>query len=257
MSEQILSVGRTPEVSDKAIIVAGQALIEAGRRVTGFALRKGVGNKGDPKRLHRVWEAHFSLSHESNDDTDNVLPFELNEHLEDATQNLTQQLNVMVIRLNRIAIHASEQRVASAVQLANEREESAEAEVHDAMLTIDDLEKQLSVVSREHVQAKTQLDEQAIKHDSLSGEMNGLSMLNEDLNEQLRIEKLKAKELSKDIESSTVEINQLLIQVADLKSDKLTLKSEVEVLITQIKETSDERSKLLDRLMAFAEPVRA
>jgi len=177
--------------------------------------------------------------------------------LEELSKSLVQQLNTIVGQLNSVAIDAAEQRVASAVQLANEREESAEAEVHDAMLTIDDLEKQLSVVSRAHVQAKTQLDEQAIKHDSLSAEMNGLSMLNEDLNEQLRMEKLKSKELSKDIESSTVEINQLLIQVADLKSDKVTLKSELEVLITQLKETSDERTKLLDRLMAFAEPVMA
>jgi len=64
MSEQIASIGRAPEVSDNAIILAGQALVEGGRRVTGFALRKGVGNRGDAKRLLRVWEAHLSMNQE-------------------------------------------------------------------------------------------------------------------------------------------------------------------------------------------------
>ena len=44
-------IGRTPEVSDEAIIRAGNALLQQERRVTGFALRKAVGNKGDAGRL--------------------------------------------------------------------------------------------------------------------------------------------------------------------------------------------------------------
>ncbi|MFT5717182.1 MAG: colicin import membrane protein [Oleiphilaceae bacterium] len=85
MSESNLSVGRSPEVSDSEIIKAGETLLEDGRRVTGFALRKGVGGRGDPKRLFKVWNAHLSLNHESHDATDRALPFVLNEHLEEAT----------------------------------------------------------------------------------------------------------------------------------------------------------------------------
>lgn len=50
-------IGRTPEVSDEVIIRAGNALRQQERRVTGFALRKAVGNKGDASRLLRVCQS--------------------------------------------------------------------------------------------------------------------------------------------------------------------------------------------------------
>jgi hypothetical protein len=46
---------RPVEVTDEAIIEAGRALVEQGRNVTGFALRKVIGS-GAPNRLKAVWD---------------------------------------------------------------------------------------------------------------------------------------------------------------------------------------------------------
>ena len=43
------------KATDEQIIEAAKRLLSAGRRVTGFALRKEIGG-GNPTRLVRVWE---------------------------------------------------------------------------------------------------------------------------------------------------------------------------------------------------------
>jgi hypothetical protein len=56
-----LKTMRPPKFSDKAIIVAGEALQAEGRRITGFTLRQKTGG-GDPARLLQVWQKHLSQS---------------------------------------------------------------------------------------------------------------------------------------------------------------------------------------------------
>lgn len=49
---------RPAEFSPEEIVAAGEALVAAGRNVTGFALRQKVGG-GNPNRLKQVWDEHF------------------------------------------------------------------------------------------------------------------------------------------------------------------------------------------------------
>jgi colicin import membrane protein len=50
---------RPVEFAPEAIIQAGQELRDAGRNITGFALRQKVGG-GNPSRLKQVWDEHLA-----------------------------------------------------------------------------------------------------------------------------------------------------------------------------------------------------
>ena len=50
----------TSELSDAAIIEAGQRLQAAGKAINGWSLRSALGSKGNPKRDLTVWERHLA-----------------------------------------------------------------------------------------------------------------------------------------------------------------------------------------------------
>ncbi|WP_424138812.1 hypothetical protein [Roseomonas chloroacetimidivorans] len=52
------SNGRRAEVSEVEIIEAGQKLLDAGKPVNGWSLRRMVGDRGRPARLDAVWAKH-------------------------------------------------------------------------------------------------------------------------------------------------------------------------------------------------------
>lgn len=79
---------RPVEFSDEAIIQAGQALRQAGRNVTGFALRQKIGG-GSPTRLRQVWDDHLSSLTETPTQPVAELPTELAQ----AVASLTQTVN--------------------------------------------------------------------------------------------------------------------------------------------------------------------
>jgi hypothetical protein len=43
-------------ITDKQIRDSGQAIVAAGRRVTGYSLREQLGSRGDPRRMLAVWQ---------------------------------------------------------------------------------------------------------------------------------------------------------------------------------------------------------
>ena len=124
------------------IIEAGQALIAAGRNVTGFALRQRVGG-GNPNRLKQVWDEHQASQSVVTAEPVAELPVEVAEQLQVVTAALTERLAALAVDLNDKAVKASERRVAEVVRAAGEQREQAERELADASQTVDDLELQL------------------------------------------------------------------------------------------------------------------
>ena len=124
------------------IIEAGQALIAAGRNVTGFALRQRVGG-GNPNRLKQVWDEHQASQSVVTAEPVAELPVEVAEQLQVVTTALTERLAALAVDLNDKAVKASERRVAEVVRAAGEQREQAERELADASQTVDDLELQL------------------------------------------------------------------------------------------------------------------
>ena len=133
---------RPAEFTQDQIIEAGQALIAAGRNVTGFALRQRVGG-GNPNRLKQVWDEHQASQSVVTAEPVAELPVEVAEQLQVVTTALTERLAALAVDLNDKAVKASERRVAEVVRAAGEQREQAERELADASQTVDDLELQL------------------------------------------------------------------------------------------------------------------
>ncbi len=51
---------RPTEVTDAEINEAGERLMAAGKRVSGWTLRAALGNRGKPDRLLAVWTRHVA-----------------------------------------------------------------------------------------------------------------------------------------------------------------------------------------------------
>jgi len=243
-------IGRRPEVSDKKIIEAGNKLILEGKRVTGFGLRRAVGSCGDSKRLFKVWQVYLSSQSNENEHAVSTLPVELEETLNFVISETTTKLKSLATELNVAAVKTAEQRVAAAVELANEREQAAEAEVHDASITIDDLEDQLTSISLELAQCKQAL--QLAKDETegqikLAGEFNiEVATLAVQLNSKEK--EVENHELS--LAEAQQRINNSLTEISELKSEKIELRAENKRLVDEISKISNERDKKLNELIA-------
>ena len=67
---------RPAEFSPEEIVAAGEALVAAGRNVTGFALRQKVGG-GNPNRLKQVWDEHLAAKNTTEAEPVAELPVEV------------------------------------------------------------------------------------------------------------------------------------------------------------------------------------
>lgn len=245
-------IGRTPEVSDEVIIRAGNALLQQERRVTGFALRKAVGNKGDASRLLRVWQAYLSAQVNKQETVAADLPTELLEALSSVNQKLIHELQSIVQRLNGIAIQTAESRVASAVSQANERERAAEAEVRDAMKRIDDLEAQLSSLSQARTGLLAKLQQREQENQQTSEQLEAsVNALNDTLR-QLHEEQRQHERLAHYNDALEADLDSVQEHYGELKADFAAKEKELEMLIMQLEVVSEEKARLLDELVNLA-----
>ncbi|WP_299018481.1 DNA-binding protein [uncultured Photobacterium sp.] len=245
-------IGRTPEVSDETIIRAGNALLQQERRVTGFALRKAVGNKGDAGRLLRVWQVHLNAQDREQGADGSDLPSELSEALSSVNQKLTHELQSIVQRLNGIAIQTAESRVASAVNQANERERVAEAEVRDAMKRIDELEAQLASLSQAHTEFVDKLQQREQENQKVAEQLeSSVNALNDTLR-QLHETQRQHDLLTQQNDALETGLNNVQKQYSDLKADFAAKEKELEMLTIQLEVVSEEKARLLDDLVNLA-----
>ncbi|CUA87236.1 Plasmid replication region DNA-binding N-term [Gulbenkiania indica] len=133
---------RPAEFSPEEIVAAGEALVAAGRNVTGFALRQRVGG-GNPNRLKQVWDEHLAAKNTTEAEPVAELPVEVAEEVAAVTKSLTERLATLAVELNDKAVKAAERRVAEVLRTAGEQREQAERELVDAAQTVDELETRL------------------------------------------------------------------------------------------------------------------
>ncbi|MFA5924369.1 MAG: DNA-binding protein [Methylococcaceae bacterium] len=139
---------RPVEFAPEAIIQAGQELRDAGRNITGFALRQKVGG-GNPSRLKQVWDEHLASQSVTKAEPVAELPIEVAEEVAIVTRALTERLSMLAVELNDKAVKAAERRVAEMVRAAGDQCEQAERELADASQTVDDLETKLDGMKAE------------------------------------------------------------------------------------------------------------
>lgn len=143
---------RPAEISDEAVIEAGNALLAAGRRITGWALRAQIG-AGKAERLEAVWEAHVGRSSAAPAGPAIALPAELAELLQKVSGDLVAQLQRLVTDMHQRAVRAAEERVIEALRGAAEVEAKAKQAGLDAGKVVEDLERQRDE-AREQLEAE-------------------------------------------------------------------------------------------------------
>jgi chromosome segregation ATPase len=255
MQTTTIPTGRPAEFAPEAIIQAGQELRDAGRNITGFALRQKVGG-GNPSRLKQVWDEYLASQSVTKAEPVAELPIEVAEEVAIVTKTLTERLSMLAIELNDKAVKAAERRVAEVVRAAGDQREQAERELADASSTVDDLETKLNEVRAESgefekrladAQATSQaqavelaqlrerlaLTEQTAKS---TGEQHAVEL------ERIRTELLEHKKAS---QSLTAERDQGRAELATVKAQAAAAE---ETHQEQRKRTAEETHRIAERL---------
>lgn len=138
------------------IIAAGEALLQEGRSITGFALRGRVGG-GNPTRLKQVWDEHVASQHEVVTEPVAELPVEVADEVKSVSAQLGAQLLRLAVELNDKAVKASERRVAEITRAAGEQTAQAERELSDAAIAVEELEEKLDTTNDELTRTREEL----------------------------------------------------------------------------------------------------
>ena len=140
---------RPVEFSDEAIIEAGLELRQAGRNVTGFALRQKIGG-GNPARLRQVWDDHLaSLNTAASTQPVVELPPELMQAVASLTQTVNERIMALVVELNDQAVQAANGRVQEVLLTSGEQQQQAQQELAEAATAVNELDTQLMAAQTE------------------------------------------------------------------------------------------------------------
>ena len=139
---------RPVEFSDEAIIQAGLELRQAGRNVTGFALRQKIGG-GNPARLRQVWDDHLASLTEVQAPPVAELPTELAQAVASLTHVVNERIMALVVELNDQAVQAANGRVQEVLLTSGEQQQQAQQELAEAATAVNELDTQLMAAQTE------------------------------------------------------------------------------------------------------------
>ncbi|EHU9812066.1 DNA-binding protein [Escherichia coli] len=223
---------RPAEFSPEEIVAAGEALVAAGRNVTGFALRQKVGG-GNPNRLKQVWDEHLAAKNTTEAEPVAELPVEVAEEVAAVTKSLTERLATLAVELNDKAVKAAERRVAEVLRTAGEQREQAERELVDAAQTVDELETRL-----DESQAEVESLERRLSEAQSHGQAQAVELA------QLR-ERLAASEQAAKVAAET-HARELELAHSETK----TVRAELDVARREAAEARESAAKLAGQLEA-------
>lgn len=235
-------IGPTPKVSDVEIIEAGQKLAAINKNITGFSLRQTLGGKGDFKRLMKVW-TEYDESQTSNDDSSLPLTSEVKSAIDDATLSLSQSVESIVTEIFNKVSSGAQEHIYAAINLAESRQKKADAEMHDAMNIIKELEDVLSTTEISLKESESVVDELRHTNTELTNEIKGLHF---DLQEQcklLEVASMENEELIKSNEITEAHVESLRQSNEDLRADKASLQKEVEYIKKEAFKKSQEHER--------------
>lgn len=250
-----LQTGRPAEFAPEAIIQAGQELRDAGRNITGFALRQKVGG-GNPSRLKQVWDEYLSSQSVTKAEPVAELPIEVAEELAMVTKTLTERLAMLAVELNDKAVKAAERRVTEVVRAAGDQREQAERELTDASSTVDDLENKLNEVRAESeafekrlAETQTISQKQAVELAKLRERLALTEQTAKSAGEQHGVEleriQMELAEQKKAVQSLAAERDQERAELATVKAQAVAAE---ETHQEQRKRTAEETHRVAERL---------
>ena len=122
--------------------IANQEIIEAGKNITGYGLRRVLG-AGDPKRLKSVWD-EYSSKDKTDRNSDLRLPAELEDLVAELEKNLVEQVRPLTVQLYDGALKAAQRQVSESSRELKQLKLEIDAEILDANAIIEDLEQRLA-----------------------------------------------------------------------------------------------------------------
>lgn len=227
---------RKSEYTEEQIIEAGNTLLTNNERVTAFGIRNIIGG-GNASRIGKVWEEYISSQNVAAPEVLSELPVDVSEKLEDVLIQLNEQVREMANQVNHVAVTTSERRVAEAVREARERQESAEAELKDAAVAVDQLEEKSDMQLQEIEQLKKQLADTNAQLKEANNKGSDLAKNLSSLQKDYDLEKGKSAELAQQLLQKTKECQQ---QAVDHKDALAVLKAEHKAVVDDLKVSSSE-----------------
>lgn len=222
--------------TNEQIIGAGMQLLADNRRVTPFGIRNLLGG-GNPTRIRAVWEASQQTALESQLVAHKVeLPAEFSGALEATKGSLDELAKRMYGRAQEIA----ESRVRESIAAARKAQETAEAEILEAMDAVEQLDNEnarllegagqlrdeLKRLNADNSRLQERLGSMAEKADKATQEAKDEKSRNRELERQLTINETQANgqqatisTLQDKLEAASKAQQQLGLENATLKSE--------------------------------------
>lgn len=240
---------RPVEVTDEEIIEAGNALRAAqpGRRITGFALRTHLKNRGTPKRLRAVWEAHTAQAAAPAAPPAPELPPEVADTLQAVGADLVAKLASLGAEMHRGAVRAADLRVAQARAEADQVRLQADQELADASQSVEEQSAHVDDL-------RIALDAERAKLVSAGEEAQRQALELATVRERLTATELAAKEAA---EVHAAELSQARAEAAQLRADlnqvRADLTSQVTELTAEVRARDQQIADLRDQHQAARE----
>lgn len=233
---------RPPETSNEAIIEAGKKLQEAGRRITGFGLRKLTGS-GSPDRLLRVWEEYCETGKnqgQANAGT-RALPKDIEYSLTDLAAPFIEHVRQLAVELYEKAEKHAQHQNAADIEASRKEQEKARAELLDAQSMLQELEEDLGYVRAERIKLSSEMKSARKDLDILRRQVS-------ELERSLAVahEKYHHEQALKEVALET-------LKEEKMENERLT--KDVSSLRSQMDELSQQHAKQLDQLLEKVTPT--
>ena len=132
-------------ITDEQIRDAGQVIVAAGRRVTGYSLREQLGGRGDPRRMLAVWQQtqpqrDMAPSDQPQTVAPPPLPPDLATHAAALRDRLAAEFDTVMATAWAVAQNRAAERLGSEVEAARaaaKAAEQAQAEADEALAAAD------------------------------------------------------------------------------------------------------------------------
>ena len=224
---------RHPEISNEAIIDAGKKLQEAGRRITGFGLRKMTGG-GSPDRLLRVWEEHCEAERNQGRPSARTqgLPKDIEHSLKDLASPLMDCVRQLALELYEKSETHIQQQTASDMEMSRKEQEKARAELLDAQSMLQELEEDLGYARAERIKLSSELKSARKDIEILQRQVSELERSLAVAQEKYQHEALKEE-----------------------KRENEELAKTVSLLRAQMDELSQHHAKQIDQLLEKMKPI--
>lgn len=134
---------RPTEFNIKEIIAAGEELLSAGKRVTGFALRQCIGS-GTPATLKEEWDAHIASKQMRQVEPSLELPSQIAASLGRITTAQTEQLARLAKEIHTVAVKSADSHVEALLNEQAIKDKQNEEELTEALAAYEILEVKLA-----------------------------------------------------------------------------------------------------------------